>query len=102
MKTNIFTIIYIAALVLFNFVGYLIVKVDKKKEAKNERPINGTTYFALGALGGSLGIYFSMFINRYKIEEAKYCVGILLLLIINIATAFLILFPFVLLPVAPV
>ncbi|MCL2176646.1 MAG: hypothetical protein FWB72_01650 [Firmicutes bacterium] len=95
-------IIFAISLIIFNIAGFVVVLIDRRRELAAEkgeysdnepRDIGWPIYALIGALGGSLGILVAMFLKRFKLDEAKYLVIMLGLLILNIATALLVFFP---------
>ena len=74
-----------------NLIAFLIMLNDKIKSANPtaERISEGMMFF-LAAAFGSLGVYLGMFAFRHKTHKWYFLVGIPLLIVENLATAYLI------------
>ena len=74
-----------------NLAAFLIMLMDKVKSAnQNLSRISEGMMFFLAAIGGSLGIYAGMFAFRHKTRKWYFLIGIPLLIIQNVAVAYLI------------
>lgn len=74
-----------------NLFAFIIMLADKIKSAQpgRERISEGQLFF-LAAMFGSLGVYAGMFIFRHKTRKWYFLIGVPLLMIENLATAYLI------------
>ena len=73
-----------AYLLLINAAGLIIMLVDKRKAVKKRWRIPEKTMFTLAFLGGSLGIYASMQLFRHKTKQAKFAIGVPVILSVQI------------------
>lgn len=80
----------IGYLILINAVGFLLMLSDKYKARKNLWRIPETTLFAVGFLGGSLGMIGGMYAFRHKTKHLKFTMGIPVILAVQIITAVLV------------
>lgn len=83
---------YITVIMLvINFIAFLVMLLDKIKSSNlNSRRISEGEIFFLATVGGSFGVYAGMFIFRHKTRKWYFLIGIPLLMIQNLATAYLI------------
>jgi uncharacterized membrane protein YsdA (DUF1294 family) len=84
--------IYIVGpLVIINLIAFIIILLDKIKSATpgSERISEGMLFFMAAAFG-SLGVYAGMFAVRHKTRKWYFLIGIPLLMVENLATAYLI------------
>lgn len=74
-----------------NLVAFVIMLVDKIKSANpgTERISEGMLFFLATAFGG-IGVYVGMFVFRHKTRKWYFLIGIPLLIVQNIAFAFLV------------
>jgi uncharacterized membrane protein YsdA (DUF1294 family) len=84
----IYILIGLAAINLFAFI---LMLADKMKSAQpgRERISEGQLFF-LATIFGSLGVYAGMFIFRHKTRKWYFLLGIPLLMLENLAAAYLI------------
>jgi uncharacterized membrane protein YsdA (DUF1294 family) len=82
---------YILVLVIaVNLLAFLIMLFDKLKSANGgDRRISEGLMFFLAAAFGSCGVYLGMFACRHKTQKWYFLVGIPLLMVQNMATAYL-------------
>lgn len=71
-------------LFLINALGFLLMLADKLKAKKNKWRIPESVLIAAAVIGGSLGVLLGMGIVRHKIRNAKFSVGIPVLLTVQI------------------
>lgn len=78
-------------LAVINLIAFLLMFLDKLKSASSgsSRISEGRMFF-LATIFGSLGVYAGMFAFRHKTKKWYFLIGIPLLLMQNLATAFLI------------
>jgi len=81
----------IAPLIIINLIAFIIMLVDKIKSTKPgaERISEGMLFF-MATVFGSFGVYAGMFAVRHKTQKWYFLIGIPLLMIENLATAYLI------------
>ena len=75
---------------IINALGFLLMLVDKHKARKNKWRIPEATLMGVAALGGSIGSLLGMYTARHKTRHLKFTVGIPLILIAQLAVAYLI------------
>lgn len=88
MITKPFLIIGGLFLVL-NLVAFLIMLIDKARSRKlgAERISEGMLFF-LATIFGALGVFLGMFAFRHKTKKWYFLIGIPLLMVENLATAY--------------
>lgn len=84
--------IYLAApLVVINLTAFIIMWVDKIKSAKpGASRISEGMLFFMATIFASFGVYAGMFAFRHKTQKWYFLLGIPLLMIENLSTAYLI------------
>lgn len=82
--SELFTYI-IAALVMINFIGFIIVGTDKRKAVKGLWRIPEKTFFILSILGGCPGIYTGLLFFRHKTRHWYFMWGIPVIFAVQIA-----------------
>lgn len=75
---------------IINALGFLLMLADKHKARKNKWRIPEATLMGVAALGGSIGSLLGMYTARHKTRHLKFTVGIPLILIAQLAAAYLI------------
>jgi len=77
-------------LILINLIAFFVMLSDKirSNEAGAERTPEGILFF-MAAMFGAVGVYAGMFAWRHKTRKWYFVVGIPLLIIENLATAYL-------------
>ena len=63
-------------LFLVNALGFILMLADKQKAKKNKWRIREATFFAVAAIGGSIGVYLGMYTFRHKTRHPTFTVGI--------------------------
>ena len=71
-------------LTLLNIISLIIIFHDKKNAKKHKWRISEATLFAVGFMGGSIGILMGMYIFRHKTNHLKFTLGIPLVLSLNL------------------
>lgn len=81
----------IAPLIIINLIAFGVMLIDKIKSAKPgaERISEGLLFF-MATVFGSFGVYAGMFAVRHKTQKWYFLIGIPLLMVENLATAYLI------------
>ena len=74
---------FIIYLVIINFLGFIIMGIDKLKAKRGSRRIPENTLFMFTILGGGVGTILGMYIFRHKTKKKKFTVGMPIILIIE-------------------
>ena len=77
-------------LVIINLIAFLTFGADKRRARRDRRRVRESTLFLLAAIGGSIGALLGMYVFRHKTRHWYFCVGILAILILQIALPILI------------
>lgn len=77
-------------LLTINAAGFLLMLADKHKAKKNLFRIPEATLIGVALIGGSAGSLLGMSIFRHKTRHLKFALGIPVILVMQIALAFLI------------
>lgn len=75
---------FIIYLVIINFLGFIIMGIDKLKAKRGSRRISENTLFMFTILGGGVGTILGMYIFRHKTKKKKFTVGMPIILILEI------------------
>lgn len=75
---------FIIYLVIINFLGFVIMGIDKLKAKRGSRRIPENTLFMFTILGGGVGTILGMYIFRHKTKKKKFTVGMPIILIIEV------------------
>ncbi len=75
---------FIIYLVIINFLGFIIMGIDKLKAKRGSRRIPENTLFMFTILGGGVGTILGMYIFRHKTKKKKFTVGMPIILILEI------------------
>lgn len=91
MHLNNYFLIITTILLLINLIAFILVLVDKSRSTRPgvERLSEGLLFFMATAFG-ALGVYAGMFAVRHKTRKWYFLIGIPLLIVQNLATAYLI------------
>jgi uncharacterized membrane protein YsdA (DUF1294 family) len=84
------TQIFIAAIVLLNLISFILVYADKRKSINNSERLPEVSFFVQAIFFSSLGVLVGMFVFHHKTQKLNFVFGIGLLLIQQIALAYLI------------
>jgi len=79
-------------LALMNLAGFLSMLIDKRKARQKKWRIPENTLLLIALLGGSVGSILGMQIFRHKTKHAKFKFGLPLILIAQLAAAYLLVF----------
>lgn len=63
-------------IIVINFVGFLIMYIDKSKAINNKWRIKEKTLMYIAIIGGSLGSLLGMHTFRHKTKHTKFTFGI--------------------------
>lgn len=77
-------------LVIINLIAFLTFGADKRRARRDKRRVRESTLFLLAAIGGSIGALLGMYVFRHKTRHWYFCVGIPVILILQIALPILI------------
>lgn len=75
---------FIIYLVIINFLGFIIMGIDKLKAKRGSRRIPENTLFMFTILGGGVGTILGIYIFRHKTKKKKFTVGMPIILIIEV------------------
>lgn len=70
---------------VINFIGLIIMGIDKLKAKKRAWRVPESTLFVIALIGGSLGTTIGMFLFRHKTKHWYFRYGMPAILIIQIA-----------------
>lgn len=76
-------------LVVINFIGFVIMFIDKKRAIKKKYRIPEKNLFLVALIGGSLGTTLGMEMFRHKTRHWYFKWGMPLLLVIQLILAWL-------------
>lgn len=71
---------------LINLLGFLLMGYDKNQARRGRWRIREATFFFIGLIGGSLGLFLAMRVYRHKTKHLSFAIGIPLMLIINLVS----------------
>ncbi|GLO66811.1 MULTISPECIES: DUF1294 domain-containing protein [Oceanobacillus] len=71
-------------LVAANIIGFVMMYIDKKKAVRRHYRIPERTFWLLGIIGGSVGIYIGMQSFRHKTKHRSFTIGMPVLIVINV------------------
>lgn len=74
-------------LLVINLMAFCAYGLDKRKAIKDKWRIPERTLILLAVFGGSVGALLGMRIFHHKTRKKKFCIGIPLILILQIAAA---------------
>lgn len=80
-KLLVFLIVY---MIIINFVGFLIMGIDKRRAKVKAWRIQEKTLFFIAIIGGSIGSILGMQVFRHKTKHKKFTIGMPCILIIQI------------------
>ena len=78
-------------LLIINAVGFLLMRIDKKKAQLDRWRIRESTLMTVAILGGSAGTMLGMRLFRHKTLHLKFSIGIPVILTLQIIGAVVIL-----------
>ena len=70
-------------LLVINFVSFFLCALDKYKAVRGAFRIPEQALFSISFLGGSLGLYLSMFLFRHKTKKLSFLLGIPLIIVMQ-------------------
>ena len=83
-------IVLYAYLIIINAAGFLFMRIDKRRAQRNLWRIPERTLIAVAIIGGSFGTLLGMKLFRHKTKHGKFCIGIPIILAVQILFAVLI------------
>lgn len=72
-------------ILIINMTAFCVSGIDKSAAIHNRGRIPEKTLFLLAVIGGSVGIYASMFLFRHKTKHISFMIGIPAIILIQIA-----------------
>ncbi len=67
------------------WLGYYIMKVDKKYAKEDKRRIPERTLLLISMVGGSVGMYIGMYKFKHKTLHKKFTIGVPVIMLIQLA-----------------
>lgn len=74
-------------LTVINFIGFLVMFIDKSRAIHKEWRIPERTLLLISVIGGSIGMFAGMHVFRHKIKHLKFTLGVPLIFILQIIAA---------------
>lgn len=71
-------------LLLINFIGFIIMLIDKQRAIHKEWRIPEKTLILLSIFGGSIGMLAGMSTFRHKTKHKKFTIGVPFILLMQI------------------
>ena len=84
-----FRIFILFYMMLFNFLNFFLMFLDKQKAKKRKYRVPEKTFFTLGIMGGSLGGIIGMYTFRHKTKHTIFILGMPCLFIFNLISFYL-------------
>ena len=75
-------IIYFIAV---NFIGFVLMGIDKRKAIRNAFRIPEATLFSVALVGGSVGSILGMLLFRHKTKHWSFKIGLPAILLVHLA-----------------
>lgn len=75
-------IIYFIAV---NFIGFVLMGIDKRKAIRNAFRIPEATLFSVAVVGGSVGSILGMLLFRHKTKHWSFKIGLPAILLVHLA-----------------
>lgn len=76
--------ILVTYLLITNFIGFIIMLIDKQRAIHKEWRISEKTLIGISIIGGSIGMLLGMSSFRHKTKHIKFKLGIPLILLVQI------------------
>lgn len=76
-------------LLIINFIGFIIMLIDKQKAVHKEWRVPENTLMGISIIGGSIGMLFGMSAFRHKTKHIKFKFGVPFILFIQIGVIIL-------------
>lgn len=74
-------------LTVINFIGFLVMFIDKSRAIHKEWRIPERTLLLISVIGGSIGMFAGMHVFRHKTKHLKFTLGVPLIFILQIIAA---------------
>lgn len=71
-------------IIVVNIAALAVMGTDKYKAQKRRDRISERSIFALGLIGGGLGVLFGMYVFRHKTRHLKFTLGIPAIVVLNV------------------
>lgn len=78
-------------LIIVNFIGFLMMGIDKQKAIKGAFRIPEATLFVIALIGGSIGSIVGMYTFRHKTRHFSFVYGMPAILILQVILIILLL-----------
>lgn len=78
------TTLLLTYIILINFIGFVMMGIDKQKAKKRAFRIPEATLFSIAIIGGSIGSIIGMYTFHHKTRHHKFTIGMPLILIVQI------------------
>jgi uncharacterized membrane protein YsdA (DUF1294 family) len=82
----------LAFIIIFNIIGFLLIRADKIRLKNKETRIKEVLIFAVAGLSGGIGEYLAMLIFKHKTYKWYFKVFMPIIVILNIVVSSLVLF----------
>lgn len=79
--------VFLIYLAFINFIGFIIMHIDKSKAIHNEWRIPEKTLIGISIIGGSIGMLLGMNTFRHKTKHIKFKFGVPFILCLQIIIA---------------
>ncbi len=81
--------ILLTYLVVANFIGFIIMLIDKQRAIHKEWRIPERTLLEISLIGGSIGMLLGMSTFRHKTKHLKFTLGVPFILLLQIGLTIL-------------
>lgn len=81
--------ILLTYLVVANFIGFIIMLIDKQRAIHKEWRIPERTLLGISLIGGSIGMLLGMSTFRHKTKHLKFTLGVPFILLLQIGLTIL-------------
>jgi len=79
----------LAAVSAVNILGFALMGADKRRARRGGRRIRERTLLCIAIFAGALGVYAGVRVFRHKTRHRAFSAGVLLMLLCQIAAAYL-------------
>lgn len=84
-------LLILSYLIIVNFIGFLMMGIDKQKAIKGAFRIPEATLFVIAMIGGSIGSIIGMYTFRHKTRHFSFVYGMPAILILQVILIILLL-----------
>lgn len=81
--------ILVIYLLVINFIGFIIMFIDKQRAIHKEWRIPEKNLIGISVIGGSIGMLIGMSTFRHKTKHMKFTIGVPFILLIQIGLTIL-------------